>query len=170
MNYILYIYSIMHHRWQFFYTSQVRLGYSPGASDSNGASETESLHNQQQLLSILQAFGQALLQPDINVFRLSLASLEHLNNKWKLYHKLLFKEHLLSQFLTVLLQTLLHKSHALLNDDITLAIYNMSAVDFDGFFHTFLSHFLQTTDGLDQRQKDTLQRNFVQDTVSHIVL
>lgn len=77
----------MLHRWQYFYTSQVRLGYSPGASDSSGASETESLHNKEQLLSILQAFGQALLQPDINVFRLSLASLEHLNNKWKLYHK-----------------------------------------------------------------------------------
>lgn len=79
----------MLHRWQYFYISQVRLGYSPGASDSSGASESESLNNREQLLSILQAFGQALLQPDINVFRLSLASLEHLNNKWKLYHKVI---------------------------------------------------------------------------------
>lgn len=78
----------------------------------------------------------------------------------------MFKEHLLSQFLTVLLQTLLQKSHALLNDDIMLAIYNMSAVDFDAFFNTFLLHFLQSMNGLDQRQKQSLQRNFLHDTVS----
>lgn len=159
------LHSVMLHRWQYFYTSQVRLGYSPGASDTQqGASENESLHNQQQLLSILQAFGQALLQPDINVFRLSLASLEHLNVKWKLYHKMLFKEHLLSQFLTVLLQTLLHKTHALLNDDIFSAVYNLCAVDFDAFFNTFLLHYLQSVEGLDQKQRELLRRNFTSDT------
>lgn len=38
-----------------------------------------------QLMAVLQVFGQALLQQDINIFKLSLASLEDLNAKWKLY-------------------------------------------------------------------------------------
>lgn len=77
----------------------------------------------------------------------------------------LFKEHLLSQFLTVLLHTLLGKSHNLLNDDIFLGIYNMTSVDFHAFFTTFLPHFLQNIDGILENHKELLQQGFTRETV-----
>ena len=36
-------------------------------------------------MAILNAFGQSFMQPDITVFKQNLASLEQLNEKWKLY-------------------------------------------------------------------------------------
>lgn len=151
----------MLHRWQYFYLSQVRLGYSPA-----GCGETEvgpdAPQKPEQLLAVLRVFGQALLQPDINIFRLSLATLEDLNNKWKLYHKSLFRDHLLSNFLCVLIKTLIEKRQSLLSDDVHVAIYNMGAVNFDGFF-TFLQQFIQENlNGLSPQQWEVLLRNFVE--------
>jgi len=40
---------------------------------------------------------------------------------------------------------LIERSHALLQDDIVTAVYNMAAVDFTSFYSEFLPHFLQTT-------------------------
>lgn len=156
------LYSILLHRWQYFYLSQVRLGYSPA-----GCSETEvgpdAPQKPEQLLAVLQVFGQALLQPDINIFRFSLAALEDLNNKWKLYHKALFRDHLLSNFLCVLIKTLIDKSQSLLSEDIHVAIYNMASVNFDGFFFTFLQQFIQENlNGLSQQQWEVLLRNFLE--------
>lgn len=84
-NVFLLFFSILLHRWQYFYVSQVRLGYSPGCSDSDPG--VEHPQKPEQLLAVLQVFGQALLQQDLNIFRISLAALEDLNSKWKLYHK-----------------------------------------------------------------------------------
>ncbi|XP_017775704.1 PREDICTED: exportin-6-B isoform X2 [Nicrophorus vespilloides] len=156
------LHSILLHRWNYFYVSQIRLGNSPGCSDADPS--PDSIQQPELLLKLLQVFGQSLLQPDINTFRTSLAALENLNGKWKLYHKGLFRDHLLSQFLTVLLQTLLDKSHNLLTDDILYALYNMSAVNFQGFFTTFLQQFLQNLEGLSAQQKDNLRNNFAQET------
>lgn len=61
------------------------MGYSPGCSDSDPG--VEHPQKPEQLLAVLQVFGQALLQQDLNIFRISLAALEDLNSKWKLYHK-----------------------------------------------------------------------------------
>lgn len=63
------------------------MGHSPGCSDSNPA--PDSPQKPAELLAVLQVFGQSLLQPDINTFRTSLAALENLNTKWKLYYKVL---------------------------------------------------------------------------------
>lgn len=79
------LFSILRYRWQYFYVSQVRLGYSPGCSEVEAGPDTPC--HPEQLLSVLRVFGQSLLQQDINIFRLSLAALEDLNSKWKLYHK-----------------------------------------------------------------------------------
>ncbi|XP_018332327.1 exportin-6-B isoform X2 [Agrilus planipennis] len=166
------LHSIFLHRWQYFYVSQVRLGHSPGCSDTDPSSDTPQ--HPIQLLAVLQVFGQTLLQPDINVFRTSLAALEDLNSKWKLYYKTLFREQLLNQFLTVLFHTLLDKTHALLTDDILLAIYNMAAVNFQDFFESFIPNFLQSTNGLAQPQKDSLKQCLQKETdmptfVQHII-
>lgn len=63
------------------------MGHSPGCSEMNLA--PDSPQQPEQLLAVLQVFGQSLLQPDINTFRTSLAAIEDLNSKWKLYHKVI---------------------------------------------------------------------------------
>lgn len=149
-------FSILLHRWQYFYSSQVRLGYSPVYS------ETESdAPEPMQLMAVLQVFGQALLQQDINIFKLSLASLEDLNAKWKLYLNVLFRYNGLSKYLSVLVQTLVDKSQSLLSEDIQVAIYNMAAVNFDHFFSTFLPDFIRNIDGITDQQREVLLTNFM---------
>jgi hypothetical protein len=49
----------------------------------------EGIENREQFVAILRAYGQSLLQPDINLFGQNLHSLEELNSKWKLYHKVI---------------------------------------------------------------------------------
>ncbi|XP_031353857.1 exportin-6 isoform X1 [Photinus pyralis] len=156
------LHSILVHRWQYFYISQVRLGHSPGCSESDLG--PDSPQQPAQLLAVLQVFGQALMQPDINTFRTSLAALENLQAKWKLYNKMLFRQQLLHQFLTVLWHTLLDRSHTLLTDDILLAIYNMAAVNFQVFFNTFLTEFLDSVNGLTSTQRDSLKQSFNHET------
>ena len=72
-------------------------------------------------------------------------------------------------FLSVLIQTLIHKSHALLDEDISTAIYHMASVDINTFHEIFLTRFLQSTDALDNSQRESLRNNFKRDTVSNIV-
>lgn len=91
--------------------------------------------------------------------------LANLNNRI-CYFQDVFRKQLLSQFLTVLFQSLLQKSHALLSDEILLAIYNMVIVDYHAFIYTFLPNFLNETDGLDSHQRETLLRNFSTESVS----
>lgn len=77
----------------------------------------------------------------------------------------LFRNAMLFHFLNVLLQVLLHKSHDLLQDDITLALYNMAAVDFPAFYSSFLPEFLNGCQGLDPHQRTTLARHFTPERV-----
>ncbi|KAL8597658.1 hypothetical protein ACOMHN_031593 [Nucella lapillus] len=110
--------------------------------------------------TIFQAYGQSFLQPDIGVFKQNLESLEALHYKWKLYGKSVFREKLLWDFLTVLMQVLVHRSHDLLQEEIVVTVYNMAHVDFSLFYAKFLPHFLQAMDGLDDNQRTVLTQNF----------
>eukprot|EP00106_Octopus_bimaculoides_P006080 XP_014773522.1 PREDICTED: exportin-6-like [Octopus bimaculoides] len=112
---------------------------------------------------VAQAFGQSFLQPDIALFRQNLESLETLNTKWKLYHKKVFREALLYQFLNVFIQVLLQKSHDLLQEEIAISVYNMASVDFDNFYTQFLPNFLNSCDGLAADQRTVLGQNFKMD-------
>lgn len=87
------------HRWQYFYNTSIlrTLGH---------ADEEESVEHKEELVAILEAFGQALLQPDVNIFRQSLQSLEQLNIRWRLYQRAVFKVHLLERFLMALFTVL----------------------------------------------------------------
>lgn len=67
---------------------------------------------------------------------------------------------MLFHFINVLLQVLLHKSHDLLQEEITLAIYNMASVDFDAFYSAFMPEFLNGCQGVDTSQRAVLARNF----------
>lgn len=67
---------------------------------------------------------------------------------------------MLFHFINVLLQVLLHKSHDLLQEEITVAIYNMASVDFDAFYSVFMPEFLNGCQGVDTNQRAVLARNF----------
>lgn len=55
---------------------------------------------------------------------------------------------------------LLHRSHALLNDEIATAIYNMASVDLMSFYDSFVTQFLQMTENLDDQQRLRLRAIF----------
>ncbi|ELK10904.1 Exportin-6 [Pteropus alecto] len=150
------LFRTLHHNWRFFFKSTVL------ASVQRGIAE-EQMENEPQFSAIMQAFGQSFLQPDIHLFKQNLFYLETLNTKQKLYHKKIFRTTMLFQFVNVLLQVLVHKSHDLLQEEIGIAIYNMASVDFDGFFAAFLPEFLTSCDGVDANQKNVLGRNFKMD-------
>ncbi|KAK9883135.1 hypothetical protein WA026_001329 [Henosepilachna vigintioctopunctata] len=151
--------SILKHRWQYFYISQVRSGFSP-CVEADAASDFPQ--KPQELISILEIFGQALLQQDINIFKFSIGVLEDLNAKWNLYSKAIFREYLRNKFLTVLLSTLVEKSHCLLSEDTQVTIYNMASVNFQDFFTTFLPEFIRNFDGISPEQGQILMKNFFQ--------
>lgn len=65
----------------------------------------------------------------------------------------------MSQFLNVLLQVLVVRSHDLLQEDIVNAVYNMASVDFALFYNKFIPAFLQEVNTIDYHQKETLKRN-----------
>ena len=73
---------------------------------------------------------------------------------------------MLTQFLNVLLQVLVHRSHDLLQEEINATIYNMACVDMDKFYNNFLHQFLSDCEGLHPDQKHALQQNFKADKVS----
>ncbi|XP_058296353.1 exportin-6 [Hylobates moloch] len=150
------LFRTLHHNWRYFFKSTVL------ASVQRGIAE-EQMENEPQFSAIMQAFGQSFLQPDIHLFKQNLFYLETLNTKQKLYHKKIFRTAMLFQFVNVLLQVLVHKSHDLLQEEIGIAIYNMASVDFDGFFAAFLPEFLTSCDGVDANQKSVLGRNFKMD-------
>uniref|UniRef100_F6VAC3 Exportin-6 n=1 Tax=Ornithorhynchus anatinus TaxID=9258 RepID=F6VAC3_ORNAN len=150
------LFRILHHNWRYFFKSNVL------ASVQRGIAE-EQMENEAQFSAIMQAFGQSFLQPDIHLFKQNLFYLETLNTKQKLYHKKIFRTTMLFQFVNVLLQVLVHKSHDLLQEEIGIAIYNMASVDFDSFYSAFLPEFLSGCDGVDSNQKNVLGRNFKMD-------
>ncbi|XP_071128890.1 exportin-6-like [Mytilus edulis] len=151
----LVLYNLLHellvHNWRYFFKSNVLMKMN---------NEPEQVENVQQFTSVLQSYGQSFLQPDIDVFRQNLESLENLNFKWKLYSKTIFAQGMLTQFLNVLLQVLVHRSHDLLQEEITVTIHNMACVDFERFYNDFLHQFLSDCEGLSPDQKSVLQQNF----------
>nr|DBA19354.1 TPA: hypothetical protein GDO54_015205 [Pyxicephalus adspersus] len=147
------LFQLLHHNWRYFYRSSVLASVNRDGAD-------EPMENQPQFIAVMQAFGQSFLQPDIHLFKQNLSYLETLNSKHKLYHKKFFRAMMLPQFVSVLLQVLIHKSHDLLQEEIGIAVYNMASVDFSTFFSAFLPEFLAGCEGLDTSQKNVLARNF----------
>uniref|UniRef100_A0A3Q4GK89 Exportin 6 n=1 Tax=Neolamprologus brichardi TaxID=32507 RepID=A0A3Q4GK89_NEOBR len=147
------LYQILHQNWRYFFKTSVLTSVQRGDSE-------DTMENEAQFTAAMQAFGQSFLQPDIHIFKQNLCYLESLNSKHKLYHRKLFRTSMLFHFINVLLQVLLHKSHDLLQEEITLAIYNMASVDFDAFYSAFMPEFLNGCHGVDSSQRAVLARNF----------
>ncbi|XP_065193562.1 exportin-6-like [Sycon ciliatum] len=155
--------------WRFFFPSnllaRVRAGSAGGVGGVGGtaSAESEPSEHQEQFIAIMQAFGHSFLQPDINIFKKNLQTMEDLNEKCKLYDKELFRQMMLTQFINVLLQVLIHKSHDLLAEEIQLAIYHMARTDFTLFFSQLLPQFLISASELQDSQKQILADNFQRD-------
>ena len=79
----------------------------------------------------------------------------------------LFRQMMLTQFINVLLQVLIHKSHDLLAEEIQLAIYHMARTDFTLFFSQLLPQFLISASELQDSQKQILADNFQRDQVGY---
>ncbi|KAL1498173.1 hypothetical protein ABEB36_009014 [Hypothenemus hampei] len=152
------LYNILNCHWLYFYNSQVMMGFSPGGNEDEVGPDIPK--RPEQLVAVLKVFGQALLLDDFNIFRQSLLGLQDLNHNKKLYHKGLFRSHFLSELLRVLLDTLLYKRQGLCNEDIIFAVYSMAEVDFDGFFATFLPHYIRNLDGVKANDFEILVGHF----------
>src|SRR5207245_683426 len=74
----------------------------------------------------------------------NLHTLTFLNEKHNLYQKLSTRQIILQQFITVLLQVLIQKSHDLLRDDIVRVVHEMSTIQSVQFQKSFLPEFLHT--------------------------
>lgn len=149
------LYQLLHellvNNWRYFFKGSVLTKLN---------NEAETVEHEPQFISIMQSYGQSFLQPDIGVFRQNLESLEQLNAKWKLYRKPLFHSGMLFQFLNVLHQVLVLRSHDLLQEEIVVTVYNMASVDFEKFYSDFLPQFLTGCEGIDDTQKTLLAQNF----------
>lgn len=64
--------------------------------------------------------------------------------------------------MTVLLNVMVNKSHTILSDEISMAIYNMASVDFDYFFSKFLPEYLKQTDNIRNDQRQFLRQKRMQ--------
>lgn len=153
------LHKILLYNWRYFFKVNI--------ISTLGETGNEKIENEHHFTKMMEAYGQSFLQPDINLYKQNLLSLETLNSKWKLYHKGYFKNVMLYQFLNVLFQTLLHKSHNLLQEEIVNTIYNMASVEFAAFYSNFLPQFLQSVESLDSNQKNSLLHNFKRDTDLH---
>ena len=60
----------------------------------------------------------------------------------------------------------MHRSHALLHEEIATAIFNMAAIDLMSFYDQFIVHFLQTIDSIDDQQRQCLKSIFNHEQVS----
>ncbi|KAM3965111.1 LOW QUALITY PROTEIN: exportin ellipsoid body open [Aphomia sociella] len=142
--------SVLVHRWRYFFTHK--------------CDGDESAQRTHELRAALSALGRALLQPDLELLRINIHTLHALDDKWKLYHKIIFRTEFLAEFLCVLLATLVEGgSRALLREEVMGALHAMAAVDFPTFRQSFLPHFLTTLSGLAPQQIAELS-NFPPDT------
>ncbi|CAH0585650.1 unnamed protein product [Chrysodeixis includens] len=127
--------SVLIHRWRYFFP--------------NKCEEAESSARADELRAALSALGRALLQPDIELLRLNIDTLDSLNTKCKLYHKVMFRTEFLGEFLSVLLLGLAEGGwRSLARDEVTAAVHAMATVDFPAFRTAFLPHFLASLPGL----------------------
>lgn len=108
--------TILQNHWNYFQRTQ-----TVGAAGRS---------HQEDLLKILTAYGQFLCNgtnsQDPNVIRIILGSLEKLNDLWRLYDKVFFKNFLLKSFLCTLIRLVMSPGGILFYDQITSIIFHMA--------------------------------------------
>lgn len=127
--------SILYHRWQYFYKSQIRSITSPSVNQSDLAPQ-----NAEELLSILTSYGRVLVQgDDPQVKRIILISLQRLNERWKLFDRDFFKENLLMSFQCAFINALVAPEGALHYDLLMSILFTMGQIHVEKFHQSFIS-------------------------------
>lgn len=120
--------AILQNHWNYFHKIQT-------------ASSNQRNHHD-DLIKIFNAYGQFLCNvesQDPNVIRIILSSLEKLNNFYRLYDKVFFKNLLLKSFLCTLLRLVLLPSGILFYDQIVAILFHMSEKSKTQLQESFLS-------------------------------
>lgn len=146
-----FLYSILHYRWQYFYKSQVLKGFSPSSSDNYPASadNDDAPQHAEEFLAILTAYGQAIVTGnDPQLTRNVLASLQSLNERFRLYSRSFFRTNLLKSFQCALIKSLISPEGSLHYDYILSVLFPMGQVS-DVYFHeSFVSLGYSTTSSM----------------------
>ncbi|XP_050437113.1 exportin-6-A [Adelges cooleyi] len=148
------LYCILMYKWRYFFPSAP----SMTMNSNNG----NNIDNSEQFTTILEVVGYSFMTNDISIFSQNLRAIEELHSKWNLYAKDYFKHYFLSKYMTVLLNIMVNKSHTLLCDEISVAIYNMASVNFEYFFSKFLPDYLKQTDNIRNDQRQFLRQKRMQ--------
>lgn len=151
-----FLFQLLLNNWKYFYPNNSILGNTFNGNNQ----QKEVLENADAFINIMNIFAQSFRMNDITVFKQNLDALEVLNTRLKLYQKEVFKQTMVKHFLCLFIQTLLDKSLNLLQDDISNTVHNMSSVDFDNFFSTFIPQFLYNCEGLNDIQRNILAKSF----------
>jgi hypothetical protein len=137
--------AVLVHNWRWFYPSALAARSLSRQDDAAAAAASvERLEYEPQLRGLLSAFVHALQQPDINIFKHALATLQQLNTTAKLYQRAVFRYDFTAPLQGTLLNVLLAKAHELLSEEIHSALYDLAAVDFAIFFHSFLPAYVNS--------------------------
>jgi len=149
----------LNYRWNYFFPTLVL--HQQNLMLLNPTEQQQDQIPAKRLDQILQSIGHSFLQPDLEVFRYNLESLTSWNEKHNLYSKLASHGKIISQFMTVLLQVLVHKSHDLHREEVARVLHEMSSTDFPQFRKSFLYEFLQSSfPALAQEHMATLVQKF----------
>ena len=140
--------TILTHNWTYF--------FKPSLPGVNKQQIAQGEDHKDQFVAVMRVIGQSFMQQDIEVFRDNIATLELLNSKWRLYSRPTFKETLLAEFLSVLIQVQVAKSHNLLREEIGVCVFHMATTDLPSFSATFLPSLLRRMEGLDDNQRQCL--------------
>uniref|UniRef100_A0A2S2PW53 Exportin-6 n=1 Tax=Schizaphis graminum TaxID=13262 RepID=A0A2S2PW53_SCHGA len=149
------LYCVLMFKWRYFFPASPSLSVLHPTNDNN-------IDNSEQFTTILEVIGYSFMTNDISIFSQNLKAIEELHMQWNLYAKEYFKHYFLSKYMTVLLNVMVNKSHTILSDEISIAIYNMASVDFEYFFSKFLPDYLKQTDNLRNDQRQFLRQKRMQ--------
>ncbi|CAG0919518.1 unnamed protein product [Notodromas monacha] len=140
---------VMLNNWRFFF------GTSLGGASGDLLNGREHVFRR-----IMEAFGWALVQQDLQLFRQTLAALGRLDDKWRLYSKKIFKENMLRSFEKVLMDALI-EGHNLLQEEIVDAMHSMAQSDMADFYQYFFPQYIRADAGLNDEQRNKLLTEFM---------
>lgn len=141
--------SILHHRWQYFYKSQVLRGFSPVDASEHASSSPQAPDSAaavapqhgEKLLAILTAYGHALCAcpHDQPLIAFLLRSLHSLHERQHLFARPLFRDSLLQSFHCALITALIATPVGALQADAMLSVlYTMGSVSVQQLHGSFV--------------------------------
>eukprot|EP00038_Savillea_parva_P031793 m.90509 g.90509 ORF g.90509 m.90509 type:complete len:1089 (+) comp9865_c0_seq1:735-4001(+) len=141
--------------WRTFYPGGPRPGADPAAAD-------DGAENQEALGVVLQAITGSFNSNDLEPFRYNLETLVEVNAKKRLFSKQFFRENLYIDLLGSLLNVMVAKTHALLEEEICDLLYELGRSDWSAFYTVALPTVLSSLQGLDDTHRQQLASQFRQ--------